>query len=109
MVRARFLFNGGLIQGFKVTDHAGLADAGRDIACASVTSAVQMASNTITEVVGITAEIKTDEARVYLTLPNELNENEQNCAQAVLNGMRLHFNLLAEEFPGTISVEDMEV
>lgn len=107
MIKAQFLQKDGQMIGFKVSGHALLADAGQDVACASVTSALQMAANTITEIIGTKAEIKTGEAVVSLELKD--SGEKARTAALVLDGLRLHYKLLAEEFPENIRVEELEV
>ena len=108
MIHARFLVKDGQISGFEVRGHAGYDDAGRDIACASVTSAVQMAANTVTEVLGVPAKVTVEEAKVALLLPEAPAEGA-GAAGAVLKGLLIYLSLLAEEFAGCISVENREV
>ena len=50
MIVAEFLKKNGNITGFKVSGHAGYDDIGKDIVCASVSSAVMMTANLITEI-----------------------------------------------------------
>lgn len=112
MTTAKFLHKGGKLVGFSVQGHTGLACSGEDVACASVSSAVQMAANTLTETLGLNAEIRTREALVYLRLSDAADEAGMQrafAADAVLKGMRAHFKLLSEEFPGYIRTEDSEV
>ena len=50
MIRVEFTKSGELLTCFSVSGHAGYDDYGHDIVCASVTSAVQLTANGITEV-----------------------------------------------------------
>jgi uncharacterized protein YsxB (DUF464 family) len=109
MIRARFINKGGSIRSFEVSGHAGYADDGSDIVCASVSSAVQMAVNTITEVIGLAAEVNSDGNLIRLRLPKSDSGNKTAAAQAVINGLRLHLSILSEQYEETISIEDSEV
>ena len=105
MIKAQFFRASGVPVGFKVTGHAGYAGKGHDVACASVTSAVQMAANTVTEILGAGAVVETGEALVSLRLTGGSPE----AATAILKGLELHLTVLSEQFKGFLSVEDLEV
>jgi hypothetical protein len=109
MIRARFIKKDGNVLGFEVSGHSGYADEGSDIVCASVSSAVQMAANTITDVIGLTAKVGSDNNLITLRLPKSDSGNKTAAAQAVINGLRLHLSILAEQYEETISIEDSEV
>ena len=70
--------------------------------CASVSSAVMMAANTVTEVIGAEARVDGNEGDGSIEL--RLTERDK-LAEAVLEGLRLHMELISEEFPGRISLE----
>ena len=70
--------------------------------CASVSSAVMMAANTVTEVIGAEARVDVNEWDGSIEL--RLTERDK-LAEAVLEGLRLHMELISEEFPGRISLE----
>ena len=58
MIRVEFTKSGELLTSFSVSGHAGYDDYGHDIVCASVTSAVQLTANGITEVLKLPAKVK---------------------------------------------------
>ncbi len=86
--------------GFCITGHAGYADFGEDVCCASVSSAVMMAANTITEAFKIEAKVGVQENEIMLKLVND-NGGE---GDKVLLGLLTHLYFLAEEFSGRIKV-----
>lgn len=106
MIEARFSCRGGRICGFSVSGHAGYAARGEDIVCASVTSAVQLTANGVTETAGIPAKVTAKENRVTLALPDGCNNP---AALAMLAALRLHLKLLAQDYPNTIVIADTEV
>ena len=53
MIKAEFHTASGMINGFVVSGHSGYSGSGSDIVCAAVSSAVLMAANTLTDVMGI--------------------------------------------------------
>ncbi|MGN0624050.1 MAG: ribosomal-processing cysteine protease Prp [Oscillospiraceae bacterium] len=90
--------------GFKVTGHAGLADNGHDIACASVSSAVMMAANTITEAFKVDAEVNVNENEISLRLISD----DEEYGDRVILGLLTHLYFLSDEFQGCIKVKVME-
>ena len=61
----------GELVGFSVSGHAGYADAGEDIVCAAVSSAVQLTANGITEILGLSASVEAEGDTVSLRLQSE--------------------------------------
>ncbi len=92
------------ITGFSVSGHSGYAEAGSDIVCAAISTAVTMAEATINEVCGAKAKVRVKEqdARVTLTLPASCDEEET--VQAVLAGMMLTLLSIQEDHPDYIEV-----
>ena len=92
------------ITGFSVSGHSGYAEAGADIVCAAISTAVTMAETTINDVCGAKAKVrvKEEDARVTLTLPASCDEEET--VQAVLAGMMVTLISLAEDHPDYIEV-----
>ncbi len=98
MIKAGFFSRNDLLTGFEVKGHSGSAVQGEDIICASVSSAVYMAANTITEVVGVSADIKVEDGYLYL-----MTEPSSE-VQTVLKGLRLHLVSLSQDYPKNIKV-----
>ncbi len=88
------------LTGFCVTGHAGLADYGEDVCCASVSSAVMMAANTITEAFRLDAQVEVNENEIKLMLPSD----PDGSGDKVLLGLMIHLNNMADEFVGHIKV-----
>lgn len=107
MTRIEFFNQDGRITGFSCSGHSGYADAGEDILCAAVSTAVKFAEYTIADVLGerVKTKVKDDEARVTLTLPASCEDEES--VQAVLTGMMLTLIELRDQYPDYIEV--MEV
>lgn len=91
--------------GFCVSGHAGFADAGQDIVCAGVSSALQLTANGITEVLGEPAEVTVGDNEIRLRLCGR-GSREASC---FLEAFRLQLSLLAEDYPNTIEITDREV
>ncbi|MBS1473488.1 ribosomal-processing cysteine protease Prp [Massiliimalia massiliensis] len=105
MVRAQFEKHQGAVCGFRISGHAGYGHAGEDIVCASVSSALQMTANGITEILGQEAEIEVLENEIHLRLVS----CESKEALLFLQAFYLQLSLLAEDYPNTIKITDLEV
>ncbi len=105
MIRARFLERDGVLCGFRITGHAGLAAAGQDILCAAVSSAAILAANTLTEALGVRALAREADGYLYVWVARK--DRERGCA--VMDGLRAHLNGLCETYPTYLQVEITEV
>lgn len=105
MIRATFLGTQKKLSGFSLSGHAGYADYGQDIVCASVSSAVQMTVNGVTEVLKVNARVRVEENLIEM----KLSEQDVQKAQPFLQALLLHLNLLSEDYEGTIQVNLTEV
>jgi hypothetical protein len=90
--------------GFDISGHAGMADYGQDVACASVSSAVMLAANTITEVFKIEAKTAVYENDILL----KLTDDPAGEGDKLLLGLLSHLYLLCEEFPEALKVKIVE-
>ena len=108
MTRVEFFDRDGLISGFTASGHSGYAEAGADIICAAVSTAVQFASLTIEEVLGNRCKTKVneEEARITLTLPAACED--EDAVQAVLTGMMLTLCELRDQYPDYIEVMEVQ-
>ncbi len=99
MIKVRFFTKDGLLNGFEIKGHSGYEEAGNDIVCAAVSSAAYMAANTITEVIGLKAEIDIDDDGFlkFISVPDSE-------AQIILRGLRLHLEALSQDYPENIKV-----
>lgn len=104
MITAEFYTKQSKPYGFVIKGHAGYADMGDDIVCASVSSASQLVANTITEVLKIKAEVKVLNDKIRLKLP-DFDINAVN----LLEGLKLHLTVLSEDYEGTIKITTSEV
>lgn len=110
MINAKFTKKNGFLTGFKVKNHSGYAEEGYDIVCAAVSSAVQMAVNTITEILHIDVDVKVDENEPVISLKLKDNsEYNQKISDAIINGLLLQLSLIKEEYPNFIVLKVLEV
>ena len=91
--------------GFRVTGHAGYGEFGHDVACASVSSAVMIAANTITEAFKVDAKVVVDENEIIVKLVSD----DEEYGDRVLLGLLTHMYFLSDEFAGCIKVKVHDV
>ncbi|MBP3634737.1 MAG: ribosomal-processing cysteine protease Prp [Oscillospiraceae bacterium] len=104
MTRVEFFDQDGKICGFSVMGHSGYAEAGADIVCAAVSTAVQFAETTITDVLGVQAKTKVNESKAQITLTLPASYEDEEAVQAVLTGMMLTLCELRDQYPDHIEV-----
>ena len=92
--------------GFEIGGHSSVNcdDEIGKIVCAAVSSAAYMTANTITEIIGDKAEVNVSEAKMLLKV-----KNPADASVKVLEGLKLHLQLLSEDYPNTIKVNISEV
>ncbi len=106
MIRAElFRSREGLLKGFHITGHSGMAEYGEDVICAFVSSAAYMAANTITDVICADAQAQADDGDMLLTV-SEKNISE---CQVILEGLRLHLKETEKQYPDNLKVILTEV
>lgn len=99
MIKARFFTEGDFLTGFEIKGHSGYSEAGSDIICAAVSSAAYMAANTITEIIGLQADITlNDDGFLKLVIKPE------GQSQTILRGLKLHIEALSQEYPENIKL-----
>ena len=104
MIRATFESVDGKMRRFAITGHAGWAAEGKDILCAAVSSAVQLAANTVTDAAHLPAQVTVKENTIEVSLPDD----RSGIADIVFRGLSTHLIQLGEDFAGTIEVEIRE-
>ena len=106
MTTVTFHMEGERICGFDALGHSGYAEAGCDIVCAAVTSAVRLVDATVNDVLGLAASVKVNEkdARIGFRLPGGLSAELESCCQTLLTGLMVYFAQLHDEYPENIEV-----
>lgn len=106
MVQVLFLRQpDGELLGFQMTGHSGLAEEGSDILCAAVSSAAYLVANAITDVVEVRADLSVSEGSMSFRIP----ERAVFLCRTLLQGLRLHFMGLQEQYPENIRINFTEV
>ncbi|MGN1404200.1 MAG: ribosomal-processing cysteine protease Prp [Ruminococcus sp.] len=108
MTIARFYYAGAQCMGCAVQGHSGYAEAGSDIVCAAVTTAVQTVANLLTEIYRLPVTAEEDEETATVTIRLTEPEDSGN-AQKLLEGLWLELQLLADAYPAHIQLIHMEV
>ena len=109
MTTVTFRMAEGRITGFDAVGHSGYAEAGADIVCAAVTSAVRLVETTVNDVLGLAASVKVREkdASISLRLPGGLSPTAESTCQTLLAGLMVYFAQLHDEYPDNIeALED---
>ena len=92
MIRAEFTFGADdCVTGFSVKGHSGYASQGEDIVCASVSSAVYMTANTITEIIKVTPDTLSESDGL---IELRLNDADAEKSKDILSGFLLHMTEL---------------
>ena len=106
MTTVAFHLEGERIYSFEVRGHAGYADAGADIVCAAVSSAVNLVNATVNEVLGLAAAVKMEPETGCLSfrLPGGLSETDEATCQNLLTGMMVYLSDLHQEYPDFVEV-----
>ena len=106
MTSVTFLTEEGRINGFDAEGHSGYAEAGEDIVCAAITSAVRLIDATINEVMGLCASVKVDEksGSIAFRLPGGLSQTADSTCQSLLTGLMVYLAELHDEYPENVEV-----
>lgn len=102
MIRAEFRKSKGYLTGFTFSGHSGYGERGEDVACAAVSSAVQLTVNMLAEF-GFEPDVKVGDNVIVCKVKTSEG------AARMLEQLRLHFGSILEEFPNTIKITISEV
>ncbi|MBR2284253.1 MAG: ribosomal-processing cysteine protease Prp [Ruminococcus sp.] len=105
MISAEFIRTNGKFTGFRFSGHSGYAEAGEDVACAAVSSAVQLIVNLLDEF-DCEPQVSTDMTDNAVICRATASENT---ASAMIEQLRLHLEAVLEEYPETINITISEV
>ena len=100
MTKVKFLI-GETLYGFEIAGHSSLncEDEEGKLVCAAISSAAYMTANTVTDVIGDKAEIKTDDAKMKFALKTPSPASVQ-----LLEGFRLHVQGLSDQYGNHIRI-----
>ncbi len=110
MINVEFFKKGEIFAGFIVKNHSGYEQSGKDIVCSAVTSAVQMAINTITEIAEINVKLNVDEKKSIISLELMDTDNNKNTLQnIILKGLLIHLKNIQQDYPDNLKIKVTEV
>ncbi len=92
MLKAVFYRQGDDFTGFAVSGHAGYGSEGNDIVCASISSAVMLVCNTVTDFFNAKADVAVKENEITLFL-----KEDSIPAKQLLASFHQHMVFIAEE------------
>ena len=94
----------------EATGHSGYAEVGSDIVCSAISTLTQTLINGLIEVVKIQPKFKIDEEVPYLivTLPNNLEKDKQEKADALMQTTYLGIKNVAESYRKYISIKEKQ-
>lgn len=92
----------GVTAGFCVKGHSGMSEAGTDIVCAAVSSAVYLTANTITDVLKLNPSVEVKDGFLRLIFKTK---DQALKAQTVTDGLELHLKGLEEDYPKNVKVK----
>ncbi|MCD8005510.1 MAG: ribosomal-processing cysteine protease Prp [Oscillospiraceae bacterium] len=100
MITALFKVSGeGSYSGFSVSGHSGYSEAGSDIVCAAVSSAVMLTVNMSIDGFNVNGSTEVIDDTVKFTV-NEKSEN----ADRLIGALKEHLEALSEEYPDNVAV-----
>ena len=103
MIRAEFYEKLGHLTGFRFSGHSGYAEAGKDVVCAAVSSAVQLTANILDEL-GFEPQVTVGDNVIEC-----ICMNGGEIPPRLLNVLKQHFEAILEEYPNTIKITISEV
>ncbi len=96
-----FRDSGSRLRGFHIDGHAGDAAYGYDIVCAGVSSAVELASNLVTDFFKLDAKASLKSDAVMLKIQCDTS----GTGDMVLLGLANHLEYIADCYPGRMKIE----
>ena len=106
MTTITFLTEESRIIGFDAMGHSGYSEAGSDIVCAAITSAIRLVDATVNTVMGLCSSVKVNEADASISfrLPGGLAPTAESTCQNLLTGLMVYLAELHDEYPDNIEV-----
>ncbi len=105
MICSEFVIQDNKVLAFSVKGHSGLAEAGSDVLCASVSAMAMLVINTLSEVFAAELALEIDEAKPLISCRLEsVSEDLRKGAEGILYGFYLQLQDLAEVYPKNLSI-----
>lgn len=103
MLKVKIFATKNCIYGFEIVGHANYNTFGKDIVCASVSSAAYMVANTLTDVVNVPVNIEIGNSGYMKVMMNTKDDISQSVSD-ILKGFEVHIKSLADEYPNNLKV-----
>ncbi len=106
MIRISFIAREDELCGVSVSGHSGYAEAGSDIVCAAVTSAVRYAESVMNGILEckVPFVVHDESAEIEMMLGEDIPLGKFEQCLALLKGLLVYFRELEKEFPTYIDV-----
>ena len=106
MTHVVFISENGRFLGVKISGHTGFSEAGNDIICAAITSAVRFTECSLNTVLGVNADftVDSDNTLISCTIPSNLSPAAEETAQVILVSLMIYLTELQEEYPENIDI-----
>ena len=105
MIRAEFVIRDNKVLAFSVEGHSGLAEAGSDVLCASVSGMANLVINTLAEVFSAELSLEINEAKPLISCRVvSVKEKMAVGAEGIMRGFYLQLADLAQIYPENLSV-----
>ncbi|MBQ6205617.1 MAG: ribosomal-processing cysteine protease Prp [Oscillospiraceae bacterium] len=107
MTTVTFRTDKGLVTGFTCQGHSGFGDAGTDVVCAAVTSAIRYLEATVNDALGLAASVRVrdgDPPSIVFRLPGGLSPELEETTQAMMTGLMVYLSQLHNEYPDSVEV-----
>ena len=107
MTTVTFRTDKGLVTGFTCQGHSGFGDAGTDIVCAAVTSAIRYLEATVNDALGLAASVRVRDGEtpsIVFRLPGGLSPELEEATQAMMTGLMVYLSQLHSEYPDSVEV-----
>ncbi|MDE7294467.1 MAG: ribosomal-processing cysteine protease Prp [Oscillospiraceae bacterium] len=103
MITAAFYKSKAGFEGFEISGHSGLAEAGSDVCCAAVSSAAELICNALTDFMECGAEAEVADSDGENVLKCSLTKGSGE-AYRLMNAFYAHLKLIEEDYPRNIEV-----
>ncbi|MBQ3075929.1 MAG: ribosomal-processing cysteine protease Prp [Clostridia bacterium] len=105
MICSEFVIRQNKILAFSVEGHSGLAEAGSDVLCASVSAMSSLVINTLTEVFQAELALEIDEEKPLISCKlQSVSAESEKAAEGILQGFYLQMKDLAQVYPENLSI-----
>ena len=101
MITAVFYRRDGKYSGFRISGHSGYSESGSDIVCAACSAMTMLTVNTVTDILGVSADVVSDEsdASVRFSL-----KSGSETASSLIEGLRSELTALESDYPDNVRV-----